>query len=303
MDQAFASLRGFDFANSDVFLWIFKRSATPAHFSARYAQTDGNLNSMLQAVATSEIARLTEFAAYTHLAQTNENSCLAMPVQGGDFENLKVIIDRPEPDWRVRNIRDLKNATGYAAKFVNNGRTVYAVKRSTTNWKTSYLKTHINLIFQNGELSAAEDTGFSIEKVFDFFSCDDALFIVRKQAFESAMQHRISYSRAFAQLQGSQAFTDLFTDLAPIVNYVGTNSIQLRRMARIEERALFARPGFLAAVQAANARRGWGLNFDANGRLVPCDQTARTIMQVLLDHRLLSEITDLIYDVPDATQV
>jgi hypothetical protein len=75
-------------------------------------------------------------------------------------------------------------------------------------------------------------------------------------------------------------------------------------MARIEERALFTSPGFLNAVQTVNARRQWGLNFDpVTGKLIPCDQTVKTIMQVLLDHRLLSEVTELIYDVPDATQV
>ena len=118
------------------------------------------------------------------------------------------------------------------------------------------------------------------------------------------MEHRASYTRAFSVLQLNAGFSGLFTDIQPLVRYVGTNAIQLRRMARIEERALFSRPGFLTAVQAVSQRRGWGLNFDAaTGCLVPCDQTAKTIMQIFLDHRLLSEVTDMIYDVPDATQV
>jgi hypothetical protein len=133
---------------------------------------------------------------------------------------------------------------------------------------------------------------------------DDTLFISNKRSFESAMEHRASYVQAFQNLRTRPSFSNLFTDLQPLVTYVGSNSIQLRRMARIEERSLFTQPGFLEAVQAVSARRGWGLNFDAtSGRLVPCDQTAKTILQVLLDHRLLSEITDFIYDVPDATQI
>lgn len=304
MQPTFASLRAFDFTNSTVHLWVFKRSSTPARFTARYAQTDDALNTLIVRVVQSEMRRITEFAEYTHLAQTNESSCLATPIQNSDFVHLKAVVDRPEPDWRVRTISDLKNASGYVAKFTHNGQVVYAVKKSATNWKTSYLKTHINIVFNNGELSAAEDNGFAIEKSFDFYAHEAAMFIASKGAFESAMEHRASYAQAFMALQVNAAFSDLFTDIQPLVRYVGSNAIQLRRIARIEERALFSRPGFLAAIQAVNGRRNWGLNFDAaTGCLVPCDQTAKTIMQILLDHRLLSEVTDMIYDVPDATQV
>ncbi len=304
MQQNFASLRAFDFVNSIIHLWVFKRSTTRHRFSSFYVQTDQQLNSLLLGVVQSEVGRITEWGNYTYLSETNENSCLASPIAGSDFEFLKERVDRPEPDCRVRSIKDLKNADGYVVKFVHNNQVVYAVKKSAGNWKTSYLKTHINIVFRNGELSAAEENGFSIEKYFDFYAFDQSLFIANKRAFESSMEHRASYAQAFVDLRRNAMFSTLFTDLQPIVNYVGSNSIQLRRMARIEERSLFNRPGFLDAVQTVSARRGWGLNFDpATNRLIPCDQTVKTIMQVLLDHRLLSEVTDLIYDVPDATQV
>lgn len=304
MQQNFASLRGFDFSNSAIHLWVFKRSTTRQRFSSFYVQTDENLNRLLLAVVQGEVNRITEWANYTYLSETNENSCLASPIVGSDFEFLKERVDRPEPDCRIRSIKDLKNADGYVVKFVHNNQMVYAVKKSASNWKTSYLKTHINIVFRNGELSAAEDNGFAIERYFDFYAFDQTLFIASKRAFESAMKHRASYAQAFVALRGNAAFSSLFTDLQPMIDYVGTNSIQLKRMARIEERALFTKPGFIGAIQAVSARRGWGLNFDpATNQLIPCDRTVKTILQVLLDHRLLSEVTDLIYDVPDATQV
>ncbi|XDF35070.1 Kiwa anti-phage protein KwaB-like domain-containing protein [Paracidovorax avenae] len=304
MQQNFASLRGFDFSASNIYLWVFKRSTTPKRFSSFYVQTDSNLNEVLLAIVRGEINRITEWANYTYLSETNENSCLALPIVGSDFEFLKNLVDRPEPDCRARSIKDLKNADGYVVKFVHDTNVVYAIKKSTRNWKTSYLKTHINLVFRNGELSAEEDNRFAIEKNFDFYAFEQTLFIASKRAFESSMQHRASYAQAFSGLQNNTAFSALFTNMQPVVDYIGTNSIQLRRMARIEERSLFDRPGFLGALQQVSTRRGWGLNFDpVTNQLIPCDQTIRTIMQVLLDHRLLSEVTDFIYDVPDATQV
>ncbi|MGL4574346.1 MAG: Kiwa anti-phage protein KwaB-like domain-containing protein [Burkholderiaceae bacterium] len=248
--------------------------------------------------------RITEFESYSYLAETNENSCLASLLEGSDFEYLKARVDRPEPDCRVQSIKDLKNAEGYVVKFVHNNQTVYAVKRSTSNWKTSYLKTHINIIFRNGELSAAENDAFAIEKNFDFYAYETAIFIASKRAFESAMKYRASYEQAFVTLRGTTVFSSLFTDMQPLIDYVGTNSIQLRRMAQIEKRALFNNPEFLRAIQTVNAQRGWGLNFDPQTqRLIPCEQTIKTIMQVLLDHRLLSEVTKFVYDVPNATQI
>lgn len=304
MNQTFTSFRAFDFAQGQIHLWVFKRSTTTQKFSAFFVQTDETLNAILLAVIRAEVERITEFANYTYLAETNENSCLASPIAGTDFEHLKAMVDRPEPDHRVRSIKDLRNAEGYVVKFTHNGQTVYAVKRSTSTWKTAYLKTHINIVFRNGELSAAEDDRFAIEKSFDFYALDTALFIASKRAFESAMAHRAAYAQAFVGLRANPVFSVLFTTLQPLIDYVGTNSIQLRRMATVEQRALFMRPGFLDAVQVVNARRQWGLNFDPQTKkLIPCDQTIKTIIQILLDHRLLSEVTQNIYDVPDATPV
>jgi Tfp pilus assembly protein PilX len=229
MQPTFTSLRAFDFAQSHAYLWVYKRSITVNRFTAHYVQTDDALNALLFRLAQAEIARITEFANYTYLAETNENSCLASSIAGSDFEHLKARVDRPEPDCRVRSIKDLKNADGYVVKFVHNNQIVYAVKRSTSNWKTSYLKTHINMVFRNGELSAAEDNGFAIERTFDFYAHEAALFIASKRAFESAMKHCASYAQAFVNLSNTTAFSNLFTTTHPFINYVNTSIHQLRR--------------------------------------------------------------------------
>lgn len=304
MQQAFEALKRFDFTHAQIYLWVFKKSTTAAKFSAYYAQTDAPLNAMLQAAVGAEMVRVIEIANYSYLAETNENSCLSTPVNGTDFEQLKIAVDRPEPDCRVRAVKDLQNAEGYVVKFVHGGQTVYAIKRSTNTWKTKYKKSHINMIFRNGELSAIEDNEFAIEKNFDFYAFDGHLFIANKRAFESAMAYRVAYAQAFTTLRTNQAFAGLFTDMQPLIDYVGSNSIQLRRMAVVEQKGLFLQPGFMAAVRAVNANRQWGLNFDPHtNQIIPCDQTVKTIIQILLDHRLLSEVTQNIYDVPDTTQV
>lgn len=304
MQQIFDALKQFDFTQAHTHLWVFKKSTTATKFNSFYVQTDNTLNNILKGVVTDEMRRVTEVAAYSYLAETNENSCLSTLINGTDFEQLKTAVDRPEPDHRARSVKDLQNAEGYVAKFTHNNQTVYGIKRSTNTWKTRYKKNYVNLIFKDGELSAVDDNEFSIEKNFDFYAFRGRLFIANKRSFESAMSYRAGYTQAFTSLQTNQTFSGLFTDITPLVNYVGTNSIQLRRMATIEQKGLFQRPGFLTTLQQVNASRQWGLNFDPNtNQLIPCDQTIKTIIQVMLDHRLLSEVTQNIYDVPDATQV
>lgn len=153
-------------------------------------------------------------------------------------------------------------------------------------------------------MSGVEDNSFAIEKNFDFYVINNTVFIANKRGFESAMQHRAAYVQAFTQLQQSPAFSGLFSDINPIIEYVGTNSIQLRRMAVIEEKGIYSRPNFIPTLQRVNNTRNWGINFDPiSNTIIPCVSTAGIIINVLLDHRLISEITDNIYDVPDATQV
>lgn len=304
MSVDFQNLKTFDFDNSNTHLWIFKDSAASLRFRAFYVQTEDELNAKLKEFVKNEIDRITEHSPYTYISQNNENSCLTLDSSTTDFSYLKILMDRLESEHRISNSKDLKGAKGYVVKFTLNGETIYAVKRSTSSWKTSYPKKYINMIFSNGELSAVENNSFSIEKSFDFYVFGATAFIANKRGFESAMKYREEYVAAFSQLQQSPSFSGLFSDLSPIVEYVGNNSIQLRRMAVIEEKGIYNRPNFIQTLQRVSNSRGWGINFNhVNNTIIPCSETVKTIMQVLLDHRLMSEITDNIYDVPDATEI
>lgn len=304
MQAEFLSLRAFNFVNATVHLWIFKKSLSATKYKASYVQIDEALKSQLIDVARNEMIRLTEASAYSYISQPNENSCLVTPSQDTDFSLLKAQVDRPEPEHLISGINDLKGAEGYVVKFTSNNETVYAVKRSTSSWKTSYPKKYINIIFANGELSAVENKSFSIERNFDFLSKDALIFISNKRGFESALTHKAPYTQAFASLQRTPNFSSLFTNMQPLIEHIGSNSIQLRRMAIIEQKGFYSRPNFITTLMNVNNSRNWGLNFDPNtNQIIPCEQTVKVIMQVLLDHRLISEITSTTYDVPDTVEV
>jgi len=303
MQADFDEFKQFDFPQSNVHLWVFKKSSTPSKFNAYFVRTDAQLSNTLKNLASAERDRLTEYSEYTYLAEVNESSCLGMEVIGTNFEKLKIQVDRPEPENLIRGIKDLNNAEGYVVKFIHLNTSIYAVKRSTTTWKTSYPRKFINMVFRDGELATAEDKSFSIEKNFDFFSVNDSMFITKKRSFESIMEYRDGFTVAFSALQQNPNFSALFKDLQPLVQYVGTNAIQLRRMAAIEKKGIYADPAFLLNFQRVSTNRGWRINFDlVTNQIVPCPQTVQQIIEVLLDHHLMSEVTQYTYLVPDATR-
>ena len=304
MNTHFQILQNFDFNNATAHLWVFKPSAKPIKYRTYYVQTDEPLTTQLKSFVNTEIQRITEFSPYTHLSQTNENSCLSIDDSETSFQLLKTQVDRIESECRASGVQDLKGAKGYVVKFINNGVTIYAVKRSAASWKTSYPKKYINMVFSNGELKGVEDNSFSIEKNFDFYVVNNTIFIANKRGFESVIQYKEAYEDAFTQLQASPDFTNLFSDIEPLVEYVGTNSIQLRRMAVIEKKGIYNQVNFIPTLQSVNTSRNWGINFDVQtNKIIVCEVTVKIILQVLLDHRLMSEITETIYDVPDATVV
>lgn len=298
----FDALKAFDFENADTYLWVFKESTTKAKFRTKFVQTEAELNKDLKGFVRAEINRITEHSPYTYISQTNENSCLTIAFDSTDFKLLKSQVDLPEVEHRVKSVSDLVGAKGYVVKFIKDGVVVYAVKRSTSTWKTSYPKKFVNMVFKNGELKGVENNAFSIEKNFDFYVINDTAFIANKKGFESSMKHKEEYVQVFDTLQKNPGFSSLFSDVSSIVEYVGSNSIQLRRMAVIEEKGIYKQANFIKNLISVNSKRNWGLNFE-NDKIVPCEKTVKVILQVLLDHRLISEITDHIYDVPDAKQV
>ncbi|WP_415302234.1 Kiwa anti-phage protein KwaB-like domain-containing protein [Alcaligenes sp. SJTW-7] len=300
----FSNWRRFDYANSSVQLWVFKKSTTESKFRAWHVRTDEDIERLFRDTIIEQVRSITEERDYSPISQTNESSCLKHSLE--DSEGLIAllnVVDAPEAENTDVLLKHLKGAAGYLVKFQHSNRVVYAVRKTAPTWKATVRNSMINAIFNNGELSATPNETFSFDSFFDFYCFNDTVFVKTKRAYESILSEKKIYQKNFDDLLVDQNFTTIFTNMQPLRDYVGSNAMQLRRISVIQQRALYLRPGFSQRVQQVNSRRNFGLNFDQNGKIIPCDITAKTIMQILLDHRLFSEITDTTYDVPDAEAV
>ncbi len=300
----FERWRDFDYAQANINLWVFKKSSTPQKFRAWHVRTDQLIEDLFRSAVATEVRRITEFADYTPIAQTNESSCLIQRLEDS-VGTLALLdqVDAPEVENVDAQLKHLKGAAGYLVKFEIEEDIVYAIRKTAPTWKPTVRKSLINAVFKNGELSVVGDDSFSFDSYFDFYSFNESIFVSHKRSYEAVVSEKGVYERSFRDLTIDPSFCAIFSDMAPLVAYVGNNAMQLRRITVIQQKGLYRMPDFCQKLKIVNARRNWGLNFDGNEKLMVCAATAKTIMQALLDHRLFSELTEITYDVPDAEVV
>ena len=300
----FVEWKTFDYDAAQVQLWIFKKSTTANKFRAWHVKTDEHLENLFRDSVKAGVEKTSEHIAYSPISQNNESSCLVHALEESEgVLSLLSLVDAPEGENVLAKLKHLKGAAGYLVKFKVADEVVYAVRRTAPTWKPKVRSSMINAVFHEGELSAVPDETFAFDAFFDFYCINETVLVMSKRAYESAMSEKKVYSRNFDELVVDPGFTSMFVDIEPLKAYVGSNAMHLRRVAVIQQKALYLRPGFSQRVKQVSAARNFGLNFDQNDKIVACGATAKTILQILLDHRLLSEITDTIYDVPDTTAV
>ena len=302
-------LRGFKSFNSrdaSVELWIFKKRPTTGDvnpFTAVSVQASNALENELKGVVAGFQESFGDVENYDLLAQPNEGGFLGLSKVDTLFPRLSQLVERPHEECLAASVRQLNNAAGYVVCLRWGNDSLYCVKKTTSDWATRKKKGYMSIFFREAELDIQENPSFTVARSFDFFVHGDSILVANKAAFESLLNHKDTYEEAFVALQQEQPFVQAFSSLDEITQYVGTNAIQLRRMAVIKARGYYNNPGYMGKLRTVNDARGWGIAFDPQGKIVPTPETVKAIIQVLLDHRLRSELSDNQYDVQSTTPV
>jgi len=303
---ALQQLKDFDFTRARVSLWVFKKRSAGGNalaFSACWVDIAPRLAKELKAIAKITRDSFTEVSDYGLLQQPNETELLALASAGTQFQSLVDATSGREEKHQASNRKDLDNAAGYVVKIAAKGKILYCVRKATSEWKSTKSSSLLNLVFVQQQLDIEDDPVFRVARTFDFFALDSYLLVANKRAFESLLNFKATYENSFMELKQEPAFVNLFTTMAPLEVYVSTNAMQLRRMAVIRDKGLYRDTQYVARLRNVNGSRGWGIQFDVNGRIAPTGETVRVILQVLLDHRLYSELSLATYDVPSTTPV
>lgn len=158
-------------------------------------------------------------------------------------------------------------------------------------------------MFAGEQLELEPNPIFALSRHVDFFVAGDDIVILNKKSFESVLFYKQAHLEDFEALRGTQAFLSLFTDLGPLVEYVGTNKLRLRRISAVRQKAHFENAVFMQNLRDNFVDAGLNLTFDANGRFIPTEEQSADIITALLNHRLYSRFSQGYFDVQHATAV
>jgi hypothetical protein len=296
----------FDVTESSASLWIFKKrpvSGNANPFTVVSVLMSDSLRSQLKELVARYQVSHTITEDYCVLAQPNEGGTLSVPCADTLFPSLQALIDQPPEEHLVQDVKQLNNAAGYVFRLRHGNELLYCVKKTAADWTTRKKKAAMNIFFKESTLDVIDDPSFSIARLFDFFVIGEHVMMTNKAAFESLLNHKDSYEEAYSQLKLEPGFVAAFSDMALIDEFIGTNATQLRRMTVIRARGYYNKADYIARLREINELRGWGIQFDEQGRIVPTLNKMRDILHVLLDHRLRSELSDNQYDVPSTAPV
>jgi hypothetical protein len=299
-------LKAFDVDAATASLWVFKGpyggTAEAPAYTAYSVETTEEVDGVLKEIVKAERDRITEWLEYDLLAQPNEVSALTI---GTDETYADLLTDAASTETRRRaeTVKKLRNSSFYLIKLISAAGIIYAVRRTSPSWKTRRAISARTFVLRETTLALDESPRFDIEKTIDFFILADELLILNKGHFETTLRYKQAHAADFADLQQEAGFSGLFVDTAPLIQHVGSNKIQLRRMCAVRQKAHYLNPDFMDRVRADHAKYGFALQFDAQGKIIVTPETASQIITALLDHRLVSGFSDNIYDVQSTTRV
>lgn len=304
MHNARQRLQDFDVQNASLSLWTFKKKAgAELEFSAKSVLVTHNLGDALKQAALSLKERAVEVEEYTLLTQCTETGVLAMQTNGTAFAKLKRIVDLPAEENLVTNAKQIENSVGYLVRLRSRDDVIYFFKKTENSWRSKTARSVINVLLNVNQLDVVDDRTFTIAKNFDFVVIDDHILVANKSSFETIFNFKSLYQDSFTTLQRDASFSGIFSTMDLLIQHVGTNTMHLRRMEVIRQKQLYTDAAFIERLRQVNARKGWNISFDERGRIVPTEESIKAILQVLLNHRLYSELTLGDFDVPSAVRV
>jgi hypothetical protein len=301
--KAFA---GFDVDASTLTLWVFKKTAQKGaapKYSGRWIDTDASLDATLKSAILAERSRITEVQEYQLLAQNNENSALridALETHAG------LILEQAAAEVaarKVKEMQEIRNTDFYVIKLAKGTKVLYAVRKTESSWQTKKMRDAIYVFFSNKKLGLDNKPSFRISRHVDFFIFDDQVLIAHKGHFESILSYKEAHIEDFTALQKESAFKRIFSDLDPLVGFVGANKIYLRRACAIRAKGHYKNQDFMTRLRKFHGQHGLTLKFTDDGRLMPTEETCADIIRALLDHRLSSPFSEQDYDVDNAIVV
>lgn len=300
-----ADLKGFDLQRADVTVWVFRKPRTNGRhrYVGRWIGISDELAVELRDAVVRNLGGISETIDYDVLAQNNEASAMIIEADETDAHLIAAQVTEPTDDLKARDADQLRDSEFCVVRFARDGGALLAVRKTDASWSTRKTRGLIRMVFTDQELDVDHEPVFTIRPDFDFFVLNGRIFIRSKPNFESLLAYKAGHAQAFQTLTTETEFAAIFADMGPLTEFVGTNKIHLRRAVAIQQKGHYKDATFMARLRAECGNLNLNIAFDHAGKIVATVESGRDIFQALLDHRLESRLTTLMYDVPSTEQV
>jgi hypothetical protein len=299
------ALVDFNVVDATASLWLFRKSGQSDNpvFTGHWVQIANPLNDALKESIAEVRDQIAEANPYDILATIDSGQSLTIDTDETHADRIVTAAAADLPQRRVLNVGHMQNTDFYVVKLTHEDNVLYAVTKTDASWKSRRVRNQITVYFSGDQLGLETNPAFFLSRGVDFFIAGDDVVILDRNDFESVLNYKAAHSEEFEALQEEPTFIELFVDLAPLVAFVGTHKLHLRRACAIRAKGLYQDAQFMTRLRQNYAHAGLNLTFDAQGRIVASPEQCRDIIRAFLDHRLHSLFSENFYDVQSATVV
>lgn len=272
-----------------------------SQYKIKYVPIDERLENRLRNIVTSKIESSNTVDEYSFdCPEPEEDQVRSIDSNQTDFYRIFEILGELNPEEDViENVEDLVNGTKAYLIILRNREGIHVVgfKTIPENWKMKKNKGLIPLLYRENRFEDLEDENvFSIASSVDLFYFDETLFILSKKDFEHGLNFREGMIAKADEMYQEVIQLNLFVNMDILTTRVGNNQRYLRKIATIKNLGHYRNPQFLQRMREVSGNKNWNIQFE-NGQIVFTDETLDTILSILQNKRLHSEITLEDFDV------
>lgn len=298
----FSSLRGKDWSKAPVSFYTVKRALRDRRgvYEVNSVSIDSSLRSKLKEILGDRLARSNGIRDYEYESSDIDENFLHIETQETEFVEVASQLSQSAKIVRAVNYEELVGSWMYIAEFGRGAGQdpLFAVRRVSDSWGTKKVRGYANLIFKDNMLvDLDEEEVFRIDNTFDFLVCGDHIYISNKKNFEFLLNFRSAMIATRDAFSVALEKRKVITDAKTLKVLVGDNTRRLRKLSKIEKSGHYKDKAFLKELVRVSKQEKWGIKFFENGEIEVTEDSIDTVLTVLNNDRLKSQINKVTFDV------
>jgi hypothetical protein len=213
-----------------------------------------------------------------------------------DFVKIQAEINKGLANRKASTYDELLNSWAFVIELNKGDQTIYGMRKVNSLTQAKKVASLSSFLFQKSLLVDLSDKQvFTLDLNIDFFVFEGFAFITHKRDFESVLNFRKGMEENRDTVLDEFTTLGVFSDIAPMRDYIGVNLHHLRKISAIRKSAYYKDKTFMAALVKVNKDENWGLLM-SDGKITITEDNAETVLTLLSNSRLRSPINQELFD-------